>query len=123
MRRFLAGRVPRSGLVRLLPDERRWRIADLGTVRQVLPESNRQVSGTVNVQRSARLPGLVAGQLDVVEPLQEIAQGDFRFHPGKRRAQAEVDSLAESEVRIGLAGNVEFFATLELIFISIGRSD
>src|SRR5437899_1753111 len=87
------------------------------------PESNRQVSRAVNVQCSSRLPGLVAGQLDVVEPMEEIAQGDFRLHPGKRRTQAEVDSVAESDVRIGIARNAKFFAALELCFISIGRAD
>src|SRR5207249_1497813 len=88
-----------------------------------LPESNWQVSGAVNVQSSSRLPGFIAGQLDVVKPLEEIVKGDFRFHPGQRRAQAEVDSVAESDVRIRVASNVKFFAALELIFISIGRSD
>src|SRR5688572_11681084 len=42
----------------------------------------------VNVQPLARLPRLVTGQLEPLDPLQEVPKRDPRLQPGQRRAEA-----------------------------------
>ena len=77
----------------------------------------------MNVQSFSRFPRLAAGQFEVVEAQQKIGQADSRLDPRERRAQAGMDSVTEADVRIRVTGNIEFFAALEMSFVSIGGSD
>src|SRR5205085_3855914 len=70
-------------------------------------EPDRQPRRAQDVQGLARLPRLVARQANVVQPLEQVGQGDPRFEPRQGGAEAEVDAVAEGQVRIGLAVDVE----------------
>src|ERR1700733_15074147 len=107
----------------------------LRSVRQAGPDSlrnrraagrlkaDRQATGTENVKCLTRFPGLVAGQLDILEPLQEIGQTDPGLESGERCPDAEMDPVPECDVRIGIARDVEAVRLGKLPWIAVCRAD
>src|SRR4051794_41031417 len=71
----------------------------------------------------ARLPGLIAGELERLYPVQEIGQGDPGFQAGERGAEAEVDTVAEGDVRIRSPRNIEAAGVGELTRVAISGAD
>lgn len=60
-------------------------------------------------RRGRRSHRIIADSFQVAEALKEIAERDPGFYPRERGAKAEVDTVAEGGVRIGVASDVEFF--------------
>ena len=53
--------------------------------------------------------------------LQHLVERDAALEPGQRRAEAEVDAVAEREVVVDLAVDVEAVAVGELAVVAVGR--
>ena len=87
------------------------------------PESDGKVRGSMDVECFSRFPRFIADPFQVGKVLKESAEGDPGLHPRQRGAKAEVDTVAEGDVRIGVAGNVEFFGLLKVFWVAIGRAD
>src|SRR5947209_2451570 len=83
----------------------------------VIPNANGIWSGGAYRQRqpgngdhrpgTAVLDLLVFGYLDVTVALQQQPQCDSGLQPGKWSAEAEVDAVAEGQVRVELAVDIE----------------
>src|SRR5207248_2341451 len=54
------------------------------------------------------------------EPLEHLFERDPAFEPRERRAQAEVDAIAESAVPVDLAAYVEAVRVGELALVAVG---
>src|SRR5215213_11172940 len=62
------------------------------------------------------------GELEVGQPLREQLECDAGLQPGERRAEAEVDAVAESYVLVRvLAADVERIRVLEDAVVAVGR--
>src|SRR6266478_1984135 len=70
-------------------------------------EANGQARRAVHVQSLARLPWLIGGQFEILEPLQQIRERDSGFHARERCPQTKVNAVAEGNVRIGIASDIE----------------
>ena len=81
--------------------------------RQALPAANR---------RGARLDGVLAIDLPERETLQHLVECDAALEPRERRAEAEVDAVAEGEVMIDLAVDVEAVGIGEFALVAIRRA-
>ena len=77
----------------------------------------------MDVERSSRFPRFIANSFQASEAFKEIGDGDPGLHPRERGADAEVDAMAKSDVRIGVARNVEFVRPFEVFRVTIGRPD
>ena len=77
----------------------------------------------MDVQGLARFPRFVAGKLQKAVAEQKVGQRNARLKPRQRRAQAEVAAVAECEMRIGIARDVEPLGSVELPGIAIRRAD
>jgi len=60
-----------------------------------------------DVQRLARLPGLLAREIQFLGPLQQGRKRDPRLQARQRCADAGVDAMPERNMRIGIAHDVE----------------
>src|SRR5688572_91953 len=69
-----------------------------------------------------RLPRFVAGAFEIREAFENIPKRDFRLHARECRAEAGVNSVAERNVRIGIARDVEAVPVRKLLWIAVGRS-
>ena len=65
--------------------------------------------------------GLVALETDVRQALGQSDSGDLRFQPRQRRAEAEMDAVAEGHVRVLGAADVEALGIVERLGIAVGR--
>ena len=72
---------------------------------------------TVNV-----LEIIVGPEADVLQPCEQLFERDLSFQPRQRRAHAEMDALAEGDVR-GRVGalDVELFRVRKVRLLAIGR--
>ena len=60
-------------------------------------------------------------QSDSIEPVQQSAERDLRFEPGQWGAETVVDSVAESQVRVGIPVDVQPVRLIELVRVVIRR--
>ena len=74
------------------------------------------------VQSLARLPGLIGGEFKMLETAQYVGKGNPGFQPRQRRSKAKVDAMAEGDVRIGIARDIEPGRFAELARISVCRA-
>src|SRR5581483_6079105 len=65
----------------------------------------------------------VAVDGDVVEPGQELLQGDLQHHPGQVRPGAAVDPGREGQVPVGVAPGIEGVGVGELGRVAVGGRD
>ena len=77
----------------------------------------------MDVERASRFPRFIADSLHIGKPIEKISENDPRFHPRERGTQARVNTMAESDVRIGIARDVELFGVVEVFCVAIGRAD
>lgn len=63
--------------------------------------------------RAAAVRRRVFGQLEVLQARDQGVQGDLGLYSGQWRAEAVVDSAAEAEVLVVLAGRVEVVGVVE----------
>src|SRR5436190_10654283 len=75
------------------------------------------------VEGLARRPGLAACELETPYAAEKIAQGDASFEAGERGAEAEVDSVSEGDMGIGVACDIEAVRVGEVAGVAIGRAD
>jgi AraC-like DNA-binding protein len=67
----------------------------------------------VDVEGAARLPG-GGGQLGAREARQQVGERDASLEPRQRRPEAEVEAVAEGDVGVGIARDVEALGVGEL---------
>ena len=60
-------------------------------------------------------------QPDVGKPLDRVAKGDLALQPRQRSAETEVDAMAEREVRIWSAPEIEVTGICKLARVAVGR--
>ena len=77
----------------------------------------------MDVEGAAGWPGGGGGVLEGFEASEEVGEGDAGFHACKGGAYAGVDAVAEGDVGIGLAGDVEAVGVWEYFFVAIGGAD
>ena len=75
--------------------------------RLLSPDAQRQAERTLNVQGCAWLPLAVADVGEARTACQKILERDTGLEPGQGRTDAEMDAVAEGDVRIGIAADVE----------------
>ncbi|MFT3801018.1 MAG: hypothetical protein QM766_07340 [Burkholderiaceae bacterium] len=61
--------------------------------------------------------------LDVRQARQQFGEEHAGFEPGQVGAQAEVSAVAERQMPVGLAGDVELVGTLEHRLVAVGRGE
>jgi hypothetical protein len=76
----------------------------------------------MNVQGLERRPRLAVSKAERFHPLEEACEPDAGFQARQRRSEAEMNPVAESEMWIRDACNIEARRLGELLWISIGRS-
>ena len=84
------------------------------------------VTGRISSERTPKAGrhwGVSLVQAEIAETAQQRVEGDLPLHPGERRADAEVSAVAEAEVRVGMAPDVEALRIGELRRITIGRGE
>ena len=86
-------------------------------------EADRQADRAVDMQRFARLPRLVVRNLEALSPLQEMRKSDPGLQPREGRTNTKVDAVPESDVRIGIACDVETGGIVELPSVMVRRAD
>src|SRR5688572_11068844 len=86
-------------------------------------EADRQATGAVHVQRLARLPRLVARELEALHAFEQIRQGDPRLQPREWRPKAEVDPVPKCDMRVGIARDVEASGVAEVPGVAVRRAD
>src|SRR6187455_3344856 len=82
-----------------------------------------QVGGAVDVEGFAGRPGVVGSGFEMFEAGENIGEGDSGFHAGEGCAEAGVDAVAEGDVRVWVAGDVEAGGITELFWIAVGGAD
>ncbi len=60
------------------------------------------------------------GQLQVGEAVEQAAEGEAAFEAGQRRAQAEVDAVAEAQVAGVVPGQVQPVGLVEARLVAVG---
>ena len=75
------------------------------------------------MQSFAGLPRFVAGQFEVRDSLQKFGQCNPALQPRQRSAEAEVDAVPKSNVRVWIPGDVETICIAELLWVAVGRAD
>ena len=71
------------------------------------------------------MPGQAAvgnGDADSWQPAEEGAECHLQFHPGEVCPQAEVRSVAEGYVRIGVTTEVKLIGTAEYVLVTVRRA-
>src|SRR5882757_11053367 len=58
---------------------------------------------------------------DLRQALSEPGDGDFGLEPGERRAQAEMNAMAERDVRVLRPADVEALGIVEGLGVAVGR--
>src|SRR6266513_1197960 len=84
-------------------------------------EANRQARGSMHVQGLARFPRLGAGQLQSLQPSEQIAKTDPRLEPRQCGPKAGMDAVSERDMRIGIAPDIELAGIRKLPGIAICR--
>ena len=74
----------------------------------------------MHMQCFARFPRLIVRPPKAFEASEQIGERDARFHPGQRRTDTEMQTVAEGYVRIGIARDIETIRITELFWIAIG---
>ena len=82
-------------------------------------EADGEPVGAEDVQSSAGLPRFVTGTRKATNLGEELDKGDSRLETRQRRADAEVNAVAEGEMRIGRASNVKAVRVGELDGIAV----
>jgi hypothetical protein len=77
----------------------------------------------MHIQSLAWLPRRRVSQLKISDPIEQIVQCDPCFQSRKRRPKAGVNPVAERQMTVRLAGNVELFGIRKLFGVAIGRAD
>src|SRR4051812_13075392 len=77
----------------------------------------------MDMQCLARLPGFVAREFQILQPRQEIGERDPRLHSRERRAETGVNAMPESNVRVGLAPDIEAIRLAEFLWIAVCRAE
>ena len=66
---------------------------------------------------------IVCNQVKVGKIPDEVGEGDVRFQPGEGGAETMMDAVAEGNVKIGGAAEVEAVGRGELGWIPVGRAE
>lgn len=77
----------------------------------------------MHVQRLAGLPWRIIGEAELGQALQQVAERNASFQSRQRRAETEVDAMAEGEVGVRLAADVKPLGGHKVPRIAIGRAD
>ena len=71
----------------------------------------------------AWLPNGRPGEPQLRQASRDRAEGDLPFQLGQRGTEAEMDAIAQSDVAIGLAGDIEGVRLGKLGWVPIGRRE
>ena len=83
-------------------------------------KAQEEAGGAVDVEGLTGRPRIVGGGFEMFETAEEISEGDSGFHSGEGCADAGMDAVAEGDVGIWVAGDIEAVGFGELFWIAVG---
>ena len=77
----------------------------------------------MDVQSLPGFPGLIACEFEVSQLVQQIVDRNPSFQARERRPKTKMEAVAECEVRIGIAGDLEALRIRKVPRIMVRRTD